>query len=78
MHSFNMGIHSDNIFKLLKISFYTSRMVTSKAEERKERRAGKEDKYQTKSYIMLYWRYSIRGDCNMSTTGEGNGTVIDR
>lgn len=54
MHSFNMGIHSDNIFKLLKISFYTSRMVTSKAEERKERRAGKEDKYQTKSYIMLY------------------------
>lgn len=29
-------------------------MVTSKAEERKERRARKEDKYQTKSYIMLY------------------------
>lgn len=48
MCSFNMGIHSDSIFKLLKILFSTSRMVTGKAKERKERKAGKEDKDRNK------------------------------
>lgn len=85
MHSFNskcvpliweyIQIASSNYWKYCSV---LQEWLQAKPKKGKKERQGKKIKIGTKRHIMLYWRYSIREDCSMSTTGKGHGAVIDR